>query len=216
MLPKPFFRCSFPGGSAGKESACSAGDPGSIPGSGRAAGEGIGHRLQCSWAPLVAQLATNLPAMQETWVRSLGWEDRLEKGKAPHCSILAWRTPWTVHGAAGPGPTEQLALSVFRRRDERASDLSGCRLHTPQLEVPKAPENLLLMMLYLKAASLIGWPGQPPCCGGGDSGCSLPRPQLGAESRTGLAPELGGGSHPPHHQPHWDIFQYAHMSSAHG
>ena len=45
---------------------------------------------------LVAQLVKNLPAMQETWVRSLGWEDSLEKGKAIHSSILAWRIPWTV------------------------------------------------------------------------------------------------------------------------
>ena len=45
---------------------------------------------------LVAQLAKNLPAMQETWVRSLGWEDPLEKGKATHSSILAWRIPWSV------------------------------------------------------------------------------------------------------------------------
>ena len=45
----------FPGGSVGKESACNAGDPGSIPGSGRSAGEGVGHPLQCSWASLVAQ-----------------------------------------------------------------------------------------------------------------------------------------------------------------
>ena len=44
----------------------------------------------------VAQLVKNLPAMQETWVWSLGWEDTLEKGKATHSSILAWRIPWTV------------------------------------------------------------------------------------------------------------------------
>ena len=48
----------------------------------------------------MAQLVKNLPAMQETWVRSLGWEDPLEKGKATHSSILAWRIPWTVHGVA--------------------------------------------------------------------------------------------------------------------
>ena len=48
------------------------------------------------WASLVAQLIKNLPAMQETWVPSLGWEDSLEKGKATHSSILAWRIPWTV------------------------------------------------------------------------------------------------------------------------
>ena len=86
----------FPDSSVGKESDCNAGDPGSIPGSGRIAGEGIGYPLQCSWASLVAQLVRNLPAMQETWVQSLGWEDPLEKGKATHCSILAWRIPWTV------------------------------------------------------------------------------------------------------------------------
>ena len=79
----------FPCGSAGKESACNAGDPSSIPGSGRSAGEGIGYPLQYSWAFLVAQLIKNQPAMQETLVQSLGWEDPLEKGKATHSSILA-------------------------------------------------------------------------------------------------------------------------------
>ena len=62
----------FPDTSVGKESACNAGDPGSIPGSGRPAGEGIGHPLQYSWASLVAQLVKNLPAMRETWVQPLG------------------------------------------------------------------------------------------------------------------------------------------------
>ena len=45
---------------------------------------------------LVAQLVKNLPAVQETWVQSLGWEDPLEKGEATHSSILAWRIPWTI------------------------------------------------------------------------------------------------------------------------
>ena len=67
-----------------------------IPGSGRSAGEGIGYPLQCSWASLVAQLVKSPPAMWEIWVRSLGWEDPLEKGKATHSSILAWRSLWTV------------------------------------------------------------------------------------------------------------------------
>ena len=49
-----------------------------------------------SWASLVAQLVKNPPAMQETWVRSLGWEGALEKGAATHSSILAWRISWTV------------------------------------------------------------------------------------------------------------------------
>ena len=52
------------------------------------------------WASLVAQMAKNPPTMQETWVRSLGWEDPLEKGKATHyskgSSILVWRIPWTI------------------------------------------------------------------------------------------------------------------------
>ena len=59
-------------GSAGKESACNVGEPGSIPGSGRSPGEGIGYPLQYSWASLVAQTVKNLPAMWETLVRSLG------------------------------------------------------------------------------------------------------------------------------------------------
>ena len=58
-------------------------------GSGRSAGEGIGYPLLYSWASLVAQLVKNPPAMQETWVRSLGWEDPLEQGKATHSRILA-------------------------------------------------------------------------------------------------------------------------------
>ena len=85
----------FHGNSAGKESACKVGDPGSIPGLGRSAGEGIGYPLEFSWASLVAQLVKNLPAMWETWIRSLGWEDPLEKGTATHSSILAWKIPWT-------------------------------------------------------------------------------------------------------------------------
>ena len=65
----------FPDGSVGKESACNAADPRSIPGLGRSAGEGIGYSLQYSWASLVAQLVKNPPAIWETWVQSLGWED---------------------------------------------------------------------------------------------------------------------------------------------
>ena len=138
----------FPDGSDGQESACNAGDPSSIPESGRSPGEGNGNPLQYSclensmdrgawqatvhgvaksqtrlsdqqtdtrlntrsylqhagslvaayaiWASLVAQLVKNPPAMRETWVQSLGWEDPLEKGKSTHSSILAWRIPWTV------------------------------------------------------------------------------------------------------------------------
>jgi len=86
----------FPGSSVGKESTCNAGDPGSISGSGRSAGEEIGYLLQYSWASLVAQVVKHLPTMRETLVRSLSWEDTLEKGKATHSSILVWGIPWTV------------------------------------------------------------------------------------------------------------------------
>ena len=86
----------FPHSSVGKKSTCNAGDPGSIPGSGRSPGEGIGYPFQYSWASPVAQLVKNPPAMWETWVLSLSWEDPLEKGKATHFSILAWRIPWTA------------------------------------------------------------------------------------------------------------------------
>ena len=76
------------GSSAGKESASNAGDPNSILGSGRSVGERISYPLQYSWASLLAQLVKKPPTMWETWVRSLGWEDLLEKGKATHSSIL--------------------------------------------------------------------------------------------------------------------------------
>ena len=82
--------------SFGQEFICSVGDPSSIPGSRRSAGEGISYPLQYSWASLMACLVKNLPKMRETWVQSLDWEDPLEKGKVTHSSILAWRFPWTV------------------------------------------------------------------------------------------------------------------------
>ena len=88
-----FFK-GFSASSLGKEFACNAGDPGSVPGLGRSTGEGIGYPLQYSWASLAAQLVENPPAMWETSVQSLGWEDSLEKGTATHSSIPAWRIPW--------------------------------------------------------------------------------------------------------------------------
>ena len=56
-------------------------------------------------------LVKNLPAMWETWVRHLGWEDPLEKGTATHFSILAWRIPWV-------DTTEQLSLSLWEKGQE--------------------------------------------------------------------------------------------------
>ena len=90
----------FPGSSAGKESACNAGDSDLIPGSGRAPEEGISYPLQYSWASLVAQMVKNPPAKLETWVQSLDWKDPLEEDMAMHSSLLAWRilmagySPW--------------------------------------------------------------------------------------------------------------------------
>ena len=107
-LPTPVF-LGFPGGSAGKESACNAGDLSLIPGLGRSTGEGKGYPLQYSglensmdysmvsqqvrhdlttWASLVAQMVKNQLAIQETWVRFLGWEDSMEEGMATHSSVL--------------------------------------------------------------------------------------------------------------------------------
>ena len=99
----------FPGGLAGKEIACNAADSCSIPRFGRSPGEGTGYPLQYSWASLMAQKVKNPLAIQETWVRSLGWEDPLEEGMSTHSSILGvfWKIPmdrgaWqaTVHGIA--------------------------------------------------------------------------------------------------------------------
>ena len=84
----------FPNSSAGKKSTCNVGDPGSIPGLGRSSREGVGYPLQYSWASLVAQLVKNPPAMWETWVQSLGWEDPLEKGTA--ATPVFW--PREFHG----------------------------------------------------------------------------------------------------------------------
>ena len=89
----------FPGSSAGKEFTCSAGDPSLIPGLGRFTGEGIGYSLQYFRASLVAKLVKNLPAMWETWVRSLGGKDPLEKGILQY-SGLENSMDGTIHGVA--------------------------------------------------------------------------------------------------------------------
>ena len=69
----------------------------------------VSELLTCS--PLVAHMVKNLPAMLETWVRSLGWEDPLEKGKATHSNILAWRIPWTEE----PGGLQSVGLQRVRQ-----------------------------------------------------------------------------------------------------
>ena len=123
-LIKFFSSMGFPESSAGKESTCNAGDPGLISGLGRSAGDHSPYwRLPTSvfvgfpcdsavlfshlygeiWASLIAQLVKNPPAMRETWVRSLGWEDPLEKGKKGYPlqhSGLENSTDCIVHGVA--------------------------------------------------------------------------------------------------------------------
>ena len=82
-------------------SACSVGDLGLIPGLGGSAGEGIGYLLQYSWASLVAQLVKNPPAMRETWVRSLGWNDPWRSERLPTPVIWPGEfhgLDYTVHG----------------------------------------------------------------------------------------------------------------------
>jgi len=166
-----YWRC-FPHSSVGKESACNAGDPDSIPGSGRSAGEGIGHPLQYSWAPLVAQLIKNLPAVWETWVQSLGWEDPLKKGKATHSSTLAWRIPWTVYSPWGhkeSDTTERLSLSlsevaripwlmapssIFKARNCITLACLHQQLSSPLTLTP--PASLLYVELFRHVNSL--WP----------------------------------------------------------
>ena len=112
----------FPGGSDGKESACNTGDPSSIPGSGRSPGEGIGFPLQYSWASLVDQMVKNLPAIRETWIRSLGWEGPLDAGMATHSVFLREEAPWTEEpgglqsrGHKESDSTEQLSTAQKER-----------------------------------------------------------------------------------------------------
>ena len=96
--------------SVGKESVCNAGDPGSIPRSGRSPGEGIGYPLQYSWASLVAQMVKNSPAMLESWVRSLGQEILWRREQLPSPVFFVWRIPWTEE----PGSLQSMGLQRVR------------------------------------------------------------------------------------------------------
>ena len=100
-----YFLLGFPDNSVGKEPTCNAEDSGLIPGSGSSPGEGIDYPLQYSWASFVAQMVKNLPAMQETWIRSLGWEDSPgeEKGYPLQYSGLENSTDCLVHGSRRVG-----------------------------------------------------------------------------------------------------------------
>ena len=138
-------RFSF-GSLTGKESLCSAGDPSSMLGLGRFPGEGIDSPFQYSWASLVAQMVTNMPAVRETWVQSLSWEDPLEKGTAIHSSILARRIPWTEEPGSqqSMGSQSQTQLSNFHSQGgasgkEPVCQCRRCKRHGFDLWVRKIP-----------------------------------------------------------------------------
>ena len=155
----------FPGSSAGKESARNAGDPSSIPGSGRSPGEGIGYPLKYSWASLVAQMVKNPLEMWETWIQSLGWEDAaLEEDMANHSVFL----PGEFHGQrslAGCSPWGHKELDMTKQLSTQ-----GCVVKTKWLNfhMTKSLEKLAqhanertstmwyLDLLELGHASLVG------------------------------------------------------------
>ena len=88
------------------------------------------------WTSLIAQLIKNPPAMQETLVQFLGWEDALEKGKATHSSILAWRIPWTV--------SDQISCSVVSdslRPHESQHTRPPCPSPTPRVHSDSYPSS---------------------------------------------------------------------------
>ena len=112
----------FPASSAGKESACNAGDPSLIPVSGRSAGEGIGYPLQCSWISLVIQLVKNLPAMRETRVGKISRRrERLPTPVFWPGELHGWYSPW---GHKESEMTEWLSLH-FHYRWRKSSILRG-------------------------------------------------------------------------------------------
>ena len=73
------------------------------------------HLYMWKWASLLAQMIKNPPAMQETQVRSLGWEDPLEKGMATHSRILTWRSPWTEEPGGLYSPWDRKELDTAER-----------------------------------------------------------------------------------------------------
>ena len=108
-----------PDSSVDKESACNAGDPSSIPGSGRSPGEGLGYPLRYSWASFVAQLIKNLPPMRETWVQCLVGKIPWRRERLP--TPVFWpgefhglHSPW---GHKGSDTTEWLLPSLAFQRE---------------------------------------------------------------------------------------------------
>ena len=135
----------------------SAGNPGSIPGSGKSTGEGIGYPLQDSWALLVAQQVKNLPGMRETWIWSLGWGDPLEKGKATLSRILAWKIPWAVYSTGLQRVRHNWATFTFIFHEWKLFSDWSLPLSVPW----KVQRELSLTPELLTAWSLRGFSHQP-------------------------------------------------------
>ena len=145
-----------PDGLAGNESTCIAGDPGLIPGSERSSGDGIGYPLQCSWASLVAQLVKNPPAIRETWILSLGWEDPLERDWLP--SPVSW--PGEVRGLYSTwNSSGQNSLSLLQGifpTQGLNSGLSHCRQILYQLSHKGSPpRSKCLLISWLQSLSTV-------------------------------------------------------------
>ena len=97
-------------------------------------------------ASLIAQLVKNLPAMWETWVESLGWEDPLEKGKGTHSSILAWRISWTDHGVA----KGQTGLSDFHfQKGIKFQHMLQMDENIMLSEISQTQQNKYCMILFI-------------------------------------------------------------------
>ena len=116
----------LPDSSAGKESACNAGDPSSIPGSGRSPGEEISYPFQYSWASLVAQLVNNLPAMWETWFDL--WVGKISYRREQLPSPVSW--PGELHGLGLQRVGNDWATFTFIFKDPRRFPTG------PPLELP--------------------------------------------------------------------------------
>ena len=175
-------RC-FPDSSVGKESACNAGDPGSIPGLGRSTGEGMGYPLQYSWASLVAQRVKNppgdpeapSPAGSQVSARRPGFDPWLvrspEKGKATYSNILAWRIPRSEEpGRLQPlGPQRvghEWVTNTHTQLEEKfdqshtvrkAESRSGYRWQLLFMALHNSAEQVLTNLSCLKLFVITGW-----------------------------------------------------------
>ena len=142
------YKKHFPSSWVGKESACNAGNLGSIPESVSSPREGIGYPLQYSSAYLVAQMLKNPPAMLETWVQPLDWEDLQEESLTTHSSILAWRIPMDSGAWQVPGVTKNGTWQ---------SNWAHSTAWIKRLATPKLEQVLFCHCTRRNAAYLMSW-----------------------------------------------------------